>query len=111
MCVKKRPLAATVVIMDGSPVSGHCPSVDVLFSSVATEYSSNAIGLIMTGMGEDGVTGLGQIKQAGGVTLAQDEASSVIFGMPRVALARGYVDEMLSLEQMPNYLIERVGLI
>ncbi|KAF0248981.1 MAG: two-component system chemotaxis family response regulator CheB [bacterium] len=111
MYVKKRPLAATVVVMEGPPVSGHCPSVDVLFSSAATEYGSNAIGLIMTGMGEDGAAGLGQIKQAGGLTLAQDEASSVVFGMPRVALARGYVDEILSLEQIPNYLIEKVGLL
>jgi len=111
MCIKKRPLATTVVIMEGLPVSGHCPSVDVLFASVATEFGSNVIGIIMTGMGEDGVTGLGQIKQAGGLTLAQDEASSVVFGMPRVAMARGYVEEMLSLEQMPNYIIEKAGLL
>jgi two-component system, chemotaxis family, protein-glutamate methylesterase/glutaminase len=111
MFVKKRPLAATAVIMDGAPVSGHCPSVDVLFASVAREYASNSIGVIMTGMGEDGVAGLGQIKQAGGLTLGQDEASSVVFGMPRVAMMRGYVEEMLSLEQIPNYLIEKVGLL
>ena len=111
MYVKKRPLAATVVVTEGPTVSGHCPSVDVLFSSAAAEYGSNAIGLIMTGMGEDGVAGLGQIKQARGLTLAQDEASSVVFGMPRVAPARGYVNEMLSLEQIPNYLIEKVGLL
>lgn len=111
MYVKKRALALTTMITEGAPVSGHCPSVDVLFASVATECPSNAIGVIMTGMGEDGVAGLGQIKQAGGFTLAQDEASSVVFGMPRVALARGYVDEVLSLEQLPNYLIEKVGLL
>ncbi|MBI4854638.1 MAG: chemotaxis response regulator protein-glutamate methylesterase [Acidobacteria bacterium] len=111
MYVKKRVLALTVVVTEGTPVSGHCPSVDVLFASIATECGSKAIGLIMTGMGEDGVAGLGQIKQAGGLTLAQDEASSVVFGMPRVALARGYVDEVLSLEQLPNYLIEKVGLL
>lgn len=111
MCIKKRALAATVVITDGAPVSGHCPSVDVLFSSVAAEYGRNVIGVIMTGMGEDGVAGLGQIKQAGGVTLAQDESSSVVFGMPRVALARGYVDQVLSLAQFPDYFIEKAGFL
>lgn len=109
MYVKKRPLAATVVVSEAPPVSGHCPSVDVLFASAATEYGDNAIGVIMTGMGEDGVIGLGKIKQAGGLTLAQDEASCVVFGMPKVALAKGYVDEVVSLEKIPDYLVEKVG--
>lgn len=109
MYVKKRPLAATVVVSEAPPVSGHCPSVDVLFASAATEYGDNTIGIIMTGMGEDGVIGLGKIKQAGGLTLAQDEASCVVFGMPKVALAKGYVDEVVSLEQIPDYLVEKVG--
>lgn len=109
MYVKKRPLAATVVVSEAPPVSGHCPSVDVLFASAATEYGDNTIGVIMTGMGEDGVIGLGKIKQAGGLTLAQDEASCVVFGMPKVALAKGYVDEVVSLEQIPDYLVEKVG--
>jgi two-component system, chemotaxis family, protein-glutamate methylesterase/glutaminase len=109
MYVKKRPLAATVVVSEAPPVSGHCPSVDVLFASAATEYGDNTIGVIMTGMGEDGVIGLGKIKQAGGLTLAQDEASCVVFGMPKVALAKGYVNEVVSLEQIPDYLVEKVG--
>ncbi len=111
MYVKKRALAATVVVASGAAVSGHCPSVDVLFASAAKEWGSNIFGLIMTGMGEDGVAGLGQIKQVGGVTLAQDEASCVVYGMPRVALARGYVNEVLALEQIPAYLIEKIGVL
>lgn len=111
MYIRKRALATTVVIDSGAPVSGHCPSVDVLFASAAKECGSNVLALIMTGMGEDGVAGLGQIKQVGGTVLAQDEASCVVFGMPRVAFARGYVDEVLGLEQIPAYLIEKVGVL
>lgn len=111
MYVKRRALALTTVITEGAPVSGHCPSVDVLFASVAAECGSNAIGIIMTGMGEDGVAGLGQIKHAGGLTIAQDEASCVVYGMPRVALAKGYVNEVLSLENLTDYLIEKAGIL
>ncbi|MEW6733249.1 MAG: chemotaxis response regulator protein-glutamate methylesterase [Acidobacteriota bacterium] len=111
MRVKRLPLATTAVVVDGIPVSGHCPSVDVLFAAAATEFSARAIGIILTGMGEDGVIGLGQIKQAGGLTIAQDQASSVIYGMPKAALARGYASEVLSLEQMADYLVQKVGLL
>jgi two-component system, chemotaxis family, protein-glutamate methylesterase/glutaminase len=109
--VKKREFAVIAEVSEGPPVSGHCPSVDLLFASAASEYGSKAIGLIMTGMGDDGVSGLGEIKEAGGLTLAQDEASSVIFGMPKVALARGYASRALALEQIPSYLTEKVGLL
>jgi two-component system, chemotaxis family, protein-glutamate methylesterase/glutaminase len=109
MRIKRMVLATIAVVAGGPPILGHCPSVDNLFSSAATEYGPKAIGLIMTGMGEDGVAGLGQIKQAGGLTIAQDEASSVIYGMPRVALARGFASEVVGLEQIPDFLVQKVG--
>jgi two-component system chemotaxis response regulator CheB len=109
--VKRLPLAVTAVVSEGAPVSGHCPSVDTLFASAAAEYGARSVGIIMTGMGEDGVVGLGKIKQAGGLTIAQDESSCVIFGMPKVALARGCASETLSLAEIPDYLVEKVGLL
>lgn len=109
--VRRMPLAVTAAVVEGPPVCGHCPSADLLFASAASEYGAKAVGIIMTGMGEDGVAGLAQIKQAGGLTVAQDEASSVIFGMPKVALARGSASEALALEQIPEYLVRKVGLL
>ncbi|MDX1997289.1 MAG: chemotaxis-specific protein-glutamate methyltransferase CheB [Thermoanaerobaculia bacterium] len=75
---------------------GHRPAVDELFSSVARNAPSNAAGVLLTGMGTDGAEGLAELHQAGGLTLAQDEASSVVFGMPRAAIERGVVDLVLS---------------
>jgi len=87
-------------IGDGPLVSRHRPSVDVLFRSVAAAAGGNAIGVLLTGMGDDGAAGLLEMKRAGAVTLAQDEASSVVFGMPRAAIERGAADQVLSLEQV-----------
>ena len=89
-----------VNIMDGPLVSRHRPSVDVLFRSVALSAGRNAVGVIMTGMGDDGAQGLLEIKQTGAVTIAQDEATCVVFGMPREAIERGAVDLVLPLEQI-----------
>ena len=89
-----------VEVLDGARVSGHRPSVDVLFHSVARAAGPNAVGVLLTGMGDDGAAGLLAMRQAGAVTLAQDEASSVVFGMPRAAIERGAVDQVLPLEQM-----------
>lgn len=86
------------------PVSGHRPSADVLFDTVAAEYGENSIGVIMTGMGSDGAEGIGRIKAAGGATIAQDEESSVVFGMPKVAIERGYIDRIASLDEIPELL-------
>lgn len=83
-----------------APVNHHRPSVDVLFHSVAAHAGANAIGIILTGMGADGATGLFAMKQAGARTIAQDEATSVVFGMPREAIARGAVDRILPIEQI-----------
>jgi two-component system chemotaxis response regulator CheB len=86
------------VVLDGGPlVSRHRPSVDVLFSSVASAAGVNAVGVILTGMGSDGATGLSEMRRAGARTIAQDEATCVVFGMPREAILRGAADEVLPL--------------
>jgi two-component system chemotaxis response regulator CheB len=89
-----------VQLNDGPLVSRHKPSVDVLFRSVAQAAGSNAIGVILTGMGNDGSTGLLEMRNAGAVTFAQDEASCAVFGMPREAIARGAVQSIHSLSAM-----------
>jgi len=80
------------------PVGGHCPSVNVLFKSVAKHFGRNALGVLLTGMGSDGAEGLLAIAQAGGDTVAQDEASCVVFGMPKVAIALGAAKYVLPVE-------------
>jgi two-component system chemotaxis response regulator CheB len=87
-----------VAVKDGQLVSRHRPSVDVLFRSAARFAGSNALGIIMTGMGDDGARGLGEMKDAGSLTIAQDEASSVVFGMPKEAIARGAANKIMSLD-------------
>ena len=82
---------------DGSPVNRHKPSVDVLFQSVAQHAGGNAVGVILTGMGDDGARGLKDMRDAGAATIAQDEASSVVWGMPGVAVSLGAADQVLPL--------------
>jgi two-component system chemotaxis response regulator CheB len=89
-------------IADGPPVSRHRPSVDVLFRSAANCGGKNCTGVILTGMGDDGATGMLEMKQAGAHTIAQDEASCVVFGMPKEAIARGGVDEIAPLSEIPR---------
>ncbi|MEW5684562.1 MAG: chemotaxis response regulator protein-glutamate methylesterase [Pseudomonadota bacterium] len=84
----------------GAPVSGHCPSVDVLFSSVARTAKDRAVGAILTGMGRDGAQGLLAMRQAGARTLGQDEATCVVYGMPRAAFELGAVERQLPLEKL-----------
>ncbi|OGW26303.1 MAG: hypothetical protein A2X59_06840 [Nitrospirae bacterium GWC2_42_7] len=84
----------------------HRPSVDVLFNSVAKSYGKRSIGVILTGMGSDGVKGLGAMKDAGAVTIAQDEATSAIFGMPRVAIENGAVDKALPLTSVAEEILK-----
>lgn len=86
------------------PVNGHRPSADVLFRSMAKVAGPQCVGVVMTGMGEDGAAGASAIHEAGGYNLAQDEASSVVFGMPKAAIARGVVDKVLPLSKISNYL-------
>lgn len=100
MKIKKTAISTIVVLSSRPAVNGHRPSADVLFNSVAVEYGPNSVGVIMTGMGEDGAEGIGEIKRAGGRTLAQDESSSIVFGMPKAAIKRGYVDRVIPLDRM-----------
>jgi two-component system chemotaxis response regulator CheB len=90
-----------VEVRDGPPVSRHRPSVDVLFRSTARAAGGNALGIIMTGMGDDGARGLKEMREAGARTLAQDEDSCVVFGMPREALKLGAVERVLPLGEIP----------
>ena len=89
-----------VSVKDGPLVTRHRPSVDVLFRSAARAAGSNAVGVIMTGMGDDGARGLAEMKNAGAFTLAQDEATSIVFGMPKEAIARGGVDKIVPLHHL-----------
>jgi two-component system chemotaxis response regulator CheB len=92
-------------VKDGPLVSRHRPSVDVLFRSAARSTGANALGIIMTGMGDDGAHGLLEMKQAGAATVAQDEATSVVFGMPKEAIALGAVDRVLPLERLAGEIV------
>jgi two-component system chemotaxis response regulator CheB len=102
--VKKLPLGNVAVLSEEAPVQGHRPSADVLFRSMAEEFGSKAIAVIMTGMGDDGANGMGAVRAAGGVTIAQNEASCVVYGMPKAAIDRGYVTRVVHLEELPNTL-------
>jgi two-component system, chemotaxis family, protein-glutamate methylesterase/glutaminase len=99
----------TVQLNDGPPVSRHRPSVDVMFRSVANWAGANALGMILTGMGDDGAAGMLEMHGAGARTLAQDEESCVVFGMPKEAIARGGVDEVASLPSLPGRLLAWLG--
>ena len=94
-----------VEVRDGPPVSRHCPSVDVLFRSVAKVAGPNALGVIMTGMGDDGARGLKEMRDAGAHTIAQDEQSCVVFGMPKEAIRMDAVDRILSLHELPRAIL------
>ena len=93
-----------VRLTDAPPVSGHRPSIDVLFSSAARQFRGRMAAVIMTGMGRDGVAGIGEVAAAGGVTVAQDESSSVVFGMPRVAIEAGAVGQVMELGQIGEWM-------
>jgi two-component system chemotaxis response regulator CheB len=107
MMVRRMPRGDMVVLTDAPHVNGHRPSVDVLFHSVAQEFSLTAVGVLMTGMGDDGASGLGAIKAAGGMTIAQSEESCVVSGMPRSAITKGYANRIVSLEGMAAYLLSQ----
>jgi two-component system chemotaxis response regulator CheB len=93
------------LVKDGPRINRHRPSVDVMFKSVAKTAGRNAIGVILTGMGHDGSEGLLEMKKAGAATIAQDEASCVVFGMPKAAINLGAADKVVPLNDLPNHLV------
>jgi two-component system, chemotaxis family, protein-glutamate methylesterase/glutaminase len=104
MKVKRLPLGDIVVLSDEPRVNGHRPSADVLLRSVAEEFKNGAVGVLMTGMGDDGAEGLGTIKKEGGMTIAQNEESCVVYGMPKAAIERGYAIRVVGLDVMGSTL-------
>jgi two-component system chemotaxis response regulator CheB len=98
-----------MTLLDGPPVSLHRPSATVLFRSVAAAYGGRAVGVLLTGMGDDGAAGLIDMKRAGALTMAQDEATCVVFGMPAEAIRLGAVDHILPPNQMTALLLEHTA--
>jgi len=104
LVVKRSGAQYVVEVVSAPPVNRHCPSVDVLFRSVAKYAGKNATGVIMTGMGDDGARGLLEMKQAGARTFAQDEETCVVFGMPKEAIKLGAADRVVPIHQIPDLL-------
>lgn len=99
-----------VALIKAEKVSGHCPSVNVLFHSVAKHVGGNAVAAILTGMGDDGAEGMAAIRQMGGHTIAQNEQTCVVFGMPRVAWEKGGAETLTPLDDIPMRLLRALGL-
>ncbi|SHI77641.1 two-component system, chemotaxis family, response regulator CheB [Wenxinia saemankumensis] len=106
MMLRRNGAGYIVDIVDGQPVARHRPSVDVLFRSVAQAAGRQALGLVLTGMGDDGARGLLEMRNAGAATAVQDEASSVVFGMPREALAMGGATTAYPLTRLPDLVLQ-----
>lgn len=102
---KRLPLGDVAVLNDDPRVNGHRPSADVLFKSVAEEFGARSVAVLMTGMGEDGAQGMGAVKAAGGMTIAQSEDSCVVYGMPKAAIDRGYAVRVVGLDALANTLM------
>jgi two-component system chemotaxis response regulator CheB len=102
MTVVGQPPRARVALSDGPLVSGHRPSIDMLFHSAARAYGPSTVGILMTGMGRDGVEGCKRILLSGGVTFGQDEATSVVYGMNKAAFLEGAVSRQFALEALPG---------
>lgn len=104
LVLKKMGNRYKVEVFYGDKVNGHCPSVDVLFESVAKTCKADAVGVILTGMGYDGAKGLLSMRREGARTIGQDKASSVVYGMPKVAFEIGAVERQVSLDKIPEML-------
>src|SRR6266852_6301739 len=109
MMVRRMPRGDMAVLSDGPPVNGHRPSADVLFHSVAQEFGLISLGVLMTGMGDDGSEGLGAIKAAGGMTVAQSEDTCVVSGMPRAAILKGHANKIAPLEGLGAFFVNYCG--
>lgn len=106
MLLKRSGAQYLVDVVDGPLVNRHRPSVDVLFRSVAKCAGRNAMGIIMTGMGDDGAAGLLEMRKTGAITVAQDEASCVVYGMPKEAVKRGAVDKSVALQSIAHVILQ-----
>lgn len=106
--VERRGSAGRIHLNDSEPVNGHRPSADVLFKSAAAQYGNRVAAVIMTGMGRDGAREIGAIQRQGGITLAQDADSCIVYGMPKVATDHGYIDHVVKLTDMAD-MIGRVA--
>ncbi|CAN7700123.1 chemotaxis response regulator protein-glutamate methylesterase [Pseudoduganella sp. LjRoot289] len=109
MLLRRNGAQYFVEVMDGPLVNRHRPSVDVLFRSVAKCAGANALGVIMTGMGDDGAAGMLEMRNAGAYTVAQDEASCVVYGMPKEAVKRGGVERTVALEQIGREIVQQLN--
>ncbi len=106
MLLKRSGAQYQVEVKRGPPVNRHCPSVDVLFRSVAQAAGKNALGIIMTGMGDDGARGLKEMRDIGAITLGQDEKTCVVYGMPKEAQKMGAVSKEIPLDAIPGAIME-----
>ncbi|MFC6440686.1 chemotaxis response regulator protein-glutamate methylesterase [Bowmanella sp. JS7-9] len=109
MMIRRSGARYMVQLQDGPPVSRHKPSVDVLMRSAANYVGSNAVGIILTGMGDDGAAGLLEMREAGAHTIGQDETSSVVYGMPKEAYKKGAVVQQLPLERICAAALKEAG--
>jgi two-component system chemotaxis response regulator CheB len=109
MALERSGARYTVRINQDAPVNRHRPSVDVTFASVARYAGANAVGVILTGMGGDGAKEMLKMKQAGAFTIAQDEGSCVVFGMPKEAIKAGAVDKVLPLSEIAGAILTQVS--
>ena len=100
MTVRRSGGIYQVMVNKGERVSSHCPSVDVLMESVAKSVGPNALGIVLTGMGQDGANGMFSMRQAGARTIAQNEESCVVFGMPKVAYEKGGAERLIPLDEI-----------
>ena len=98
--IEKKALASIIHLKDTELVNGHKPSAGVLFNSLAANYGNNAMAIIMTGMGKDGAREIGEVYRAGGITIAQEQQSCIVYGMPRVAVEHGYIQHIVPLSEM-----------
>ena len=106
-CIKKRGASSYCELDDSEPVNRHKPAVDVLFNSLLEYGAKNIVAALLTGMGSDGAKGLLSIKQAGGYTIAQDEFSSVVWGMPKAAVDLGAAHEIVALDKVTQRLLHQ----
>jgi two-component system chemotaxis response regulator CheB len=102
--VRKMQHGKIAILVDHPRVNGHRPSADVLFNSVAQEFGNNSVGVLMTGMGDDGAAGLGALQAAGAITVAQSPDTCVVDSMPRAAIERGFASKIVSLPNLASFL-------